>query len=51
MTVLGAFFGAILCGRLADKVQRMKIYGLEAAIMLCSRWRRQPHRPSPRDSR
>ena len=34
MTLLGAFFGAILYGRLADKVGRKKIYGLEAAIML-----------------
>jgi PHS family inorganic phosphate transporter-like MFS transporter len=33
MTLLGAFFGAILYGRLADRVGRKKIYGLEAAIM------------------
>lgn len=34
MTLLGAFFGAILYGRLADVVGRKKIYGLVAAIML-----------------
>ena len=33
MTLLGAFFGAILYGRLADRVGRKRIYGLEAAIM------------------
>jgi PHS family inorganic phosphate transporter-like MFS transporter len=34
MTLLGAFVGAIFYGRIADKVGRKKIYGLEAAIML-----------------
>lgn len=34
MTLLGAFLGAIIYGRLADRVGRKKIYGLEAAIML-----------------
>jgi PHS family inorganic phosphate transporter-like MFS transporter len=34
MTLLGAFFGAIVYGRLADVVGRKKIYGLVAAIML-----------------
>ncbi|MHB1569608.1 MAG: MFS transporter, partial [Solirubrobacteraceae bacterium] len=34
MTLLGAFFGAIVYGRLADRVGRKRIYGLEAAIML-----------------
>jgi MFS family permease len=34
MTLLGAFFGAIFYGRLADKVGRKKIYGLEAAVMV-----------------
>ena len=34
MTLLGAFLGAILYGRVADLVGRKKIYGLEAAIML-----------------
>jgi len=36
MTLLGAFFGAILYGRLADRVGRKRIYGLEAAIMTVS---------------
>ncbi|MHB1538447.1 MAG: MFS transporter [Solirubrobacteraceae bacterium] len=34
MTLLGAFFGAIIYGRLADRIGRKRIYGLEAAIML-----------------
>ena len=34
MTLLGAFFGAIVYGRLADWLGRKKIYGFEAAIML-----------------
>ncbi len=34
MTLLGAFLGAILYGRIADRVGRKKIYGLEAAIMV-----------------
>ncbi|MHB1535918.1 MAG: MFS transporter [Acidimicrobiales bacterium] len=34
MTLLGAFIGAIFYGRIADRVGRKKIYGLEAAIML-----------------
>ena len=34
MTLLGAFLGAILYGRLADRVGRKRIYGVEAAIML-----------------
>lgn len=34
MTLLGAFVGAIVYGRIADKVGRKKIYGLEAAIMV-----------------
>ncbi|MGH3415223.1 MAG: MFS transporter, partial [Actinocrinis sp.] len=34
MTLLGAFFGAIVWGRLADRLGRTRIYGLEAAIML-----------------
>jgi len=34
MTLLGAFFGAIAWGRLADVVGRKRIYGLEALIML-----------------
>ncbi|MGH2873033.1 MAG: MFS transporter [Solirubrobacteraceae bacterium] len=34
MTLLGAFFGAILYGRIADVLGRTRIYGLEAAIML-----------------
>ncbi len=34
MTLLGAFIGAIVYGRIADRVGRKKIYGLEAAIMV-----------------
>ncbi len=34
MTLLGAFIGAIVYGRVADRVGRKKIYGLEALIML-----------------
>lgn len=34
MTLLGAFAGSIAYGRLADRVGRKKIYGLEAAIMV-----------------
>jgi PHS family inorganic phosphate transporter-like MFS transporter len=34
MTLLGAFFGAIAWGRLADVAGRKRIYGLEALIML-----------------
>lgn len=34
MTLLGAFLGAIIYGRLADRIGRKKIYGLEAAIMV-----------------
>ncbi len=34
MTLLGAFVGAIVYGRLADWLGRKKIYGLEAAIMV-----------------
>jgi PHS family inorganic phosphate transporter-like MFS transporter len=34
MTLLGAFVGAIVYGRIADKVGRKKIYGLEAAVMV-----------------
>ena len=34
MTLLGAFVGAIVYGRIADRVGRKRIYGLEAAIML-----------------
>jgi PHS family inorganic phosphate transporter-like MFS transporter len=34
MTLLGAFFGAIVYGRLADIFGRKKIYGLVAAIMV-----------------
>jgi PHS family inorganic phosphate transporter-like MFS transporter len=34
MTLLGAFIGAIVYGRIADRVGRKRIYGLEAAIML-----------------
>jgi MFS family permease len=33
MTLLGAFIGAIVYGRLADWLGRKKIYGFEAAIM------------------
>lgn len=34
MTLLGAFIGAILYGRIADRIGRKKIYGLEALIMV-----------------
>ena len=34
MTLLGAFLGAIVYGRLADRVGRKRIYGLVAGIML-----------------
>ncbi len=33
MTLLGAFLGALIYGRIADKLGRKKIYGLEATIM------------------
>ena len=33
MTLLGAVFGALVYGRIADRVGRKKIYGLEAGIM------------------
>lgn len=39
-TLLGAFFGAVVYGRIADLVGRQRVYGLEAALMvvfaLCS---------------
>lgn len=34
MTLLGAFAGAILFGRLADRLGRRKLYGVEAAMMV-----------------
>jgi len=34
MTLLGAFIGAIVYGRVGDRVGRKKLYGLEAAIMV-----------------
>jgi MFS family permease len=33
MTLLGAVLGALIYGRIADKIGRKKIYGLEASIM------------------
>lgn len=34
MTLLGAFFGAIVFGRIADRLGRRKLYGVEAAMMV-----------------